>query len=128
MLASALYSVDRSWVQRKDYQTIVSAIEGAADSAGDQVSASVESSAWGWGVITTNSWYQKDVPTAVQTDVLEYNSAWHSAASSVQALATASSTQAATAAPAAAAAAPRCTGMVLAGIAAGVAGMVVGAT
>lgn len=124
MLASALYSVDRSFIQRLDYQTIMSAIESAADNAGEEVSASVESAAWGWGLVTTNPWYQNNVATAVQTHVLDYNSAWHSAASSVQALATATTSEVA---PAAAAAAPRCTGVYLAGIAAGVAGVVVGA-
>ncbi|KAM0818372.1 hypothetical protein AB5N19_04182 [Seiridium cardinale] len=118
-LATALYGIDRSFVQRTDYQTIVSAINSAADNAGSQVSASVDASAWGWGVVTTNTWYQSRVPTPLQTEVLDYNNAWHSAASSVQALASAAQPSSTAGAP------PRCTGMVLAGIAAGVAGAVI---
>lgn len=120
MLASALYSVDRSFIQRSDYQTIISAINSAADNAGSQVSASVEASAWGWGKVTTNTWYQTRVPGALQTEVLEYNSAWNGAASSVKAIATAAKPSSTAAAP------PRCTGMVFAGMAAGVAGAVIG--
>ncbi|KAH6658712.1 hypothetical protein BKA67DRAFT_558811 [Truncatella angustata] len=123
MLASVLYSVDRSFALRSDYQTIISAIESAADNAGSEVSASVEASAWGWGVVTTNAWYQTRVPEPLQTEVLDYNNAWHSAASSVQALATATGAQPSSTA----AAAPRCTGMLFAGIAVGVAGAIVGA-
>ncbi|KAF2994634.1 hypothetical protein E8E14_000980 [Neopestalotiopsis sp. 37M] len=118
MLASVIYSVDRSFIQQPDYQTIVSAIQSAANKADNQVSASVESSAWGWGAITTNAWYQSQVPAPLQTEVLEYNSAWHSAVSSVQALATATTPSGATAA-----AAPRRISMTMAGLAAGVAGM-----
>jgi hypothetical protein len=92
MLASALYSIDKSFVERSDYPTIISAIESAADDAGGQVSVSVEESAWGWGLVTTATWYQTRVPTALQTEILDYNSAWHSAASSVRAKATASGT------------------------------------
>ncbi|KAK9413977.1 hypothetical protein SUNI508_11429 [Seiridium unicorne] len=120
-LATALYGIDRSFVQRTDYETIVSAINSAADNAGSQVSASVDASAWGWGVVTTNTWYQSRVPAPLQTEVLDYNNAWHSAASSVQALASAAQPSSTAGAP------PRCTGMVLAGIAAGVAGAVIAA-
>ncbi|KAK6073355.1 hypothetical protein SCUP515_06967 [Seiridium cupressi] len=120
-LATALYGIDRSFVQRTDYQTIVAAINSAADNAGSQVSASVDASAWGWGVVTTNTWYQSRVPAPLQTEVLDYNNAWHSAASSVQALASAAQPSSTAGAP------PRCTGMVLAGIAAGVAGAVIAA-
>ncbi|KAI0155544.1 hypothetical protein BJ166DRAFT_593758 [Pestalotiopsis sp. NC0098] len=135
MLASAIYSVDRSFIQQPDYQTILSAIESAADQAGDQVSASVESSAWGWGAVTTNDWYQSAVPTALQSDVLEYNSAWYSAVSSVQALAVATTTNsgptetAAVATMGAAgvggAATSLCPGMMMAGVVAGIAAAVV---
>jgi hypothetical protein len=121
MLATALYSVDRSFIQRSDYQTILSAIMSAADNAGSQVSASVEASAWGWGVVTTNTWYQSQVPAPLQTEVLDYNSAWHSAASSVHSLATAAQLSSIAAAPL------RRTGMLLAGIAAVVAGAIVAA-
>ncbi|KAI4596799.1 hypothetical protein KJ359_005142 [Pestalotiopsis sp. 9143b] len=134
MLASAIYSVDRSFIQQPDYQTILSAIESAADQAGDQVSASVESSAWGWGAVTTNDWYQSAVPTALQSDVLEYNSAWYSAVSSVQALAVATTTNSGPAETAAAAtmgaagmgaATSLCPGIMLAGLVAGIAAAVV---
>lgn len=84
--------MDKSFVERSDYPTIISAIESAADDVGGTVSASVEQSAWGWGLITTATWYQTRVPTPLQTEVIDYNNAWHSAASSVRAQATASST------------------------------------
>ncbi|KAI1848581.1 hypothetical protein JX265_011565 [Neoarthrinium moseri] len=118
-LASALYRVDRSFMQRPNYQTIVQAINSAADHAGSKISASVEASAWGWGVVTVQPWYESGVAPPLQTEVLEYNSAWHSAASSVQAQAKAAQGGSAGAAP------PRCTGMALAGVAAGLAGAVV---
>jgi hypothetical protein len=121
MLASALYSVDKSFVQRSDYTAILTAIQSAGEQVGGQVSASVEKSAWGWGIVTTNAWYQTAVPGALQTEVVDYNVAWHSAASSVRDLAVATTSQS----NAARAAGPRCTGLALAGVAAGV-GVVVG--
>lgn len=79
-LATALYDVDRSFEGRADFPTIVSAIYGAGESAGGSaVSASLAASAWGWGQVTTNTWYQTAVPTPYQKDVAAYVSAWHDA-------------------------------------------------
>lgn len=82
-LASALYAVDRSFAGRADYATIVAAISRAGDADSPQVSASLAASAWGWAAVTTNGWYQSDVPAPVQTDVARYVGAWHDAEFSV---------------------------------------------
>ncbi|KAK8048004.1 hypothetical protein PG996_016068 [Apiospora saccharicola] len=71
-LASALYAVDKSFAGRSDYATIVAAISHAGDADSPQVSASIASSAWGWAAVTTNGWFQSDVPAPVQTDVARY--------------------------------------------------------
>ncbi|KAK8067315.1 hypothetical protein PG997_014062 [Apiospora hydei] len=75
-LASALYAVDRSFAGRADYATIVAAISRAGD-------ADSPSSAWGWAAVTTNGWYQSDVPQPVQSDVSQYVGAWRDAEFSV---------------------------------------------
>ncbi|KAK8855032.1 hypothetical protein PGQ11_010944 [Apiospora arundinis] len=82
-LASALYAVDRSFAGRDDYATIVAAISQAGDADSPQVSASIAQSAWGWAAVTTNGWYQSDVPAPVKTDVAQYIDAWHNAEYSV---------------------------------------------
>ncbi|KAK8030329.1 hypothetical protein PG990_000063 [Apiospora arundinis] len=82
-LASALYAVDRSFAGRDDYATIVAAISQAGDADSPQVSASIAQSAWGWAAVTTNGWYQSDVPAPVKTDVAQYIDAWHDAEYSV---------------------------------------------
>lgn len=83
-LASALYAVDRSFAGRTDYATIVAAISQAGDDSGSpQVSESIAQSAWGWAAVTSNSWYQSDVPAPVKTDVAQYIDAWHNAEYSV---------------------------------------------
>ncbi|KAK7955261.1 hypothetical protein PG988_015955 [Apiospora saccharicola] len=82
-LASALYAVDKSFAGRSDYATIVAAISHAGDADSPQVSASIASSAWGWAAVTTNGWFQSDVPAPVQTDVARYVDAWHDAEFSV---------------------------------------------
>lgn len=122
MLATALYSVDKSFVERSDYTQILTAIQSAGQRVGGQVSASVDESAWGWGIVTTNTWYQTEVPESLQTEVVEYNSAWHSAASSVKALAQGTATRSSTGG----AAGPRCTGLAMAGVAAAGVGLIVG--
>lgn len=104
-LATALYSVETSFVDRSDYTSIVDAIwSAAAKDGGDAVVASLSASYWNWGDITTDAWYTKNVPGALQTEVLQYDSAWESAFTKVEAKATATGN----------AAAPRCTGMVAA--------------
>ncbi|CAN8099875.1 unnamed protein product [Discula destructiva] len=108
-LATALYSVETSFGMRDDYHTIVNAIWSAASKdGGDEVLASMSASYWNWAGITTNGWYTSNVPKALQTEVLNYDSAYGSAYSSVEAKATATGN----------AAAPRCTAMAVAGVAA----------
>lgn len=107
-LATALYSVETSFVGRDDYTSIINAIWSAASKdGGDEVVASLSASYWNWGDITTDGWYTSNVPKALQTEVLEYDSAWESAITKVEAKATATGN----------AAAPRCTGMAVAGAA-----------
>lgn len=105
-LATALYSLETSFIMRSDYTSIVDAIWSAAEKdGGSDVVASLSASYWGWGAVTTNDWYTKNVPKALQTEVVNYDSAWDSAVTSVEAKATATKN----------AAAPRCTGMAIAG-------------
>lgn len=107
-LATALYSVETSFGERDDYTSIVDAIWSAASKdGGDKVLASMSASYWNWGDITTDGWYTSNVPKALQTEVLNYDSAWESAITKVEAKATATGN----------AAAPRCTGMAVAGVA-----------
>lgn len=114
-LASALYSVETSFVMRDDYTAIVDAIWSAASKdGGSTVVESLSASYWDWGAVTTNSWYQDNVPNSLQTAVASYDGAWDSAFTSVEAKATATKN-------AAGAAAPKCTGMAVAGVALGVA-------
>lgn len=110
-LASALYSVQTSFIERSDYGSIITAIYSAASKGGDDVAASISASEWDWGSITTAGWYTSNVPKSLQTEVAKYDKAWDSAVSSVEAKATATGN----------AAAAKCTGMALAGVAAGVA-------
>lgn len=107
-LATALYSVETSFIMQSYYTSIVDAIWSAAEKdGGSDVVASLSASYWDWGAVTTNDWYTKNVPKALQTDVVNYNSAWDAAVTSVEAKATATKN--------AAAALPRCTGMAVAG-------------
>lgn len=113
-LATALYSVQTSFAGRDDYMTIIDAIWSAASKdGGSDVVASMSASYFDWGGITEDAWYTQNVPAALQTQVLAYDSAWDSAFGSVQAKATGTGT-----ATENAAAAPRCTGMAVAGVAA----------
>lgn len=123
-LASALYSVETSFAGASRYSSVVNDILSAANRYGsnDDV-ASLGQSGWNWGDITTNSWYTAHVPKDVQTQVSQYDAAWESVYTSIEAVAIATSTSKG----AAAAALPRCTGMVqAAGVAAGVAVAVAG--
>lgn len=113
-LASALYSVETSFVLASDYPSIVDAIWSAASKdGGDGVLASMSSVYWDWDKVTTNDWYTNNVPKALQTEVAHFDSAWDSAFTSVEAKATATGSENAAAA--------RCTGMAVAGVVAGVA-------
>lgn len=119
-LASALYSVETSFALASGYSSVVDAIWSAAEKGdgGGGAPASLSASGWNWGDITTNAWYTKNVPAAVQTEVARYDSAWDDAIDSVY-----SEVATATGGSANAAAAPRCTGMAVAGVVAGVAAM-----
>ncbi|KAG8167378.1 hypothetical protein KVR01_003067 [Diaporthe batatas] len=108
-LASALYSAETSFAMRSDYQDIVNAIWSAAEKdGGSSVVESLSASYWNWGAVTTNDWFTKNVPGSLQTAVAQYDDAWESVMTSVEAKATATQN----AAPA------RCTGMAVAGVAA----------
>lgn len=115
-LASALYSLETSFALASDYSSLIDDIYSAASKdGGSDVTASLEKSGWNWGAITTNAWYTKDVPKAVQTAVAKYDSAWEDSINSVYSKAVT------TTGTANAAAVPQCTGMAVAGFAAGVA-------
>lgn len=106
--------METSFIGRDDYSSIIDAIWSAADKhGGSSAVQSMSSSGWNWGGITTNDWYQHNVPKALQTEVVKYDATWESVITSVgdKAVATATGN----------AAAPRCTGMAVAGVAAGVA-------
>lgn len=108
-LASALYSAQTSFAMRSDYRDIVEAIWSAAEEdGGSSVVESLSASYWNWGAVTTNPWFRDNVPGALQTAVAQYDDAWESVYTSVEAKATATKN----------AAAPRCTGMAVAGVAA----------
>lgn len=76
--------------------------------------ASLSQSGWYWDSLASEAWYTKNVPKALQTEVVQYDDAWESAVESVASKATATGN----AAPA------RCTGGVVAGVAVGVAAVV----
>ncbi|KAJ0123028.1 hypothetical protein N8I77_010109 [Diaporthe amygdali] len=108
-LASALYSAQTSFAMRSDYRDIVEAIWSAADKdGGSSVVESLSESFWNWGAVTTNNWFQDNVPKSLQTAVAQYDDTWESVFTSVEAKATGTQN----------AAAPRCTGMAVAGVAA----------
>lgn len=127
-LASGLYSVDTSFIQNDKYTSVINAIWSAAEAqGGDDVVASLSSSYWNWGDITTNSWYTANVPQAYQTEVLAFDAAWDSVYTSVAAHALETSVSTSASKGVAAVGLPKCTGMVqAAGLAAGVAVAVAG--
>lgn len=97
---------------RDDYRSIINAIWSAAEKdGGSRVVESMSSSYWDWSGVTTNDWYQDNVPKTYQTAVVQFDEAMDSAFTSVEAKATATKN----------AGAPRCTGMAVAGVALGVA-------
>lgn len=123
-LASALYSVETSFELATGYRSIVDAIWSAADKdGGDAVVASLSASYWNWASVTTNDWYAKNVPAALQTRVADFDSAWEGAITSVYGEAVATATATGSSENAAAAPAARCTGMAVAGVVAGVVAM-----
>lgn len=135
-LASALYSVETSFVGASHFPSVVNAILSAAQQYGgtdddeDDHLAPLGQSGWDWGAhMTTHSWYTAHVPADVQARVSQYDAAWASVYTSVEAIAVAVTATSSNQGDAAAAAAglPWCTGMVqAAGVAAGVAVAVAG--
>lgn len=115
-LATALYSIETSFLGRADYATIVDAIWSAAVKNNDmKVLESLSASYWNWGDVTTNAWYTANVPGVMQTEIRAYDAAYESAWTEVEATATATGN---------AAAGARATGLVGVGVA--VLGAVVG--
>ncbi|ROV88914.1 hypothetical protein VSDG_08932 [Cytospora chrysosperma] len=109
-LATALYSVETSFAGRDDYRSIIDSIWSAAEKdGGSKVVESMSSSYWDWSGVTTNDWYQDNMPKAYQTAVAKFDEDMDSAFTSVEAEVTATKN----------AGAPRCTGMAVAGVALG---------
>lgn len=78
-LASALFSVQSSWVDSPVYTSVQNAIYSAAPSS---VQASISSSGYIYESITTNAWFTK-VPQALQSAVTSEFSALDNAAESI---------------------------------------------
>ncbi|KUJ08211.1 uncharacterized protein LY89DRAFT_691109 [Mollisia scopiformis] len=91
-LASLLNSVQSTWEDSASYTSANEAIYSAAPSS---VQSSIDKSGYYYGQITSQAWYTKSVPGAIQTAVAKEISAIDSAAEKV--LGTASSTGAAAA-------------------------------
>ncbi|KAK0615259.1 hypothetical protein B0T17DRAFT_381803 [Bombardia bombarda] len=106
-LASALYSVQKSFATHSLVTSDASAILSAAAKATDAsaVLSSIEENGYGYAEVTAQPWYKDNVPEDVKSDVAQFNSAWDSAFDSVVK---------ATSTKNAAAAAPACTGLVMA--------------
>jgi hypothetical protein len=79
-LASALHSVESSWYDSPAYTSADIAIFSAAPSS---VQSSISKSGYYYKEITTQTWYTKNVPHAVQTAVAAEISAIDSAAAKI---------------------------------------------
>ncbi|KAK0105020.1 hypothetical protein ONS95_004611 [Cadophora gregata] len=79
-LASALHSVESTWENSNKYTSAIAAIYSAAPTAAQ---ASISKSGYEYDALTTESWYTKDVPKAIQTDVADYRKAINSAAAKI---------------------------------------------
>ncbi|TVY45155.1 hypothetical protein LOCC1_G003869 [Lachnellula occidentalis] len=106
-LASALYSVQSTWNDSPAWTSAKAAIYSAAPTSAQ---SSIDKSGYAFAELTTQKWYTKSVPHAVQTAVAGEVSAIDSAASKVLGTATSKGD------------APRQTGMAVAGVV-GVVGM-----
>ncbi|TVY50565.1 hypothetical protein LCER1_G007776, partial [Lachnellula cervina] len=106
-LASALNSVQSTWNDSPAWTSAQSAIYSAAPSSAQ---SSIAKSGYAFKQLTSQAWYTKSVPHAVQTAVAGEVSAIDSAASKILATATSKGD------------APRQTGMAVAGVV-GVVGM-----
>ncbi|KAG4444005.1 hypothetical protein IFR05_000465 [Cadophora sp. M221] len=79
-LASALHSVESTWENSDKFTSAIAAIYSAAPSAAQ---ASLSKSNFVYDALTTQSWYTKDVPKAIQTDIADYRKAINSAAAKI---------------------------------------------
>ena len=121
-LASELFSLEHSWETHAmrssdDFAILYAAAQGSDASA---IVASINSSGYVYGHITTNDWYSQHVPDDVKSDIAGYNSAWESVVMKVLATTTSVSTGGAPAGGAQA----KCTGVAMA-LAAGAMGVLV---
>ncbi|KAH7311093.1 hypothetical protein BKA65DRAFT_518585 [Rhexocercosporidium sp. MPI-PUGE-AT-0058] len=79
-LASALNSVQSTWENSNKFTSAIAAIYSAAPAAAQ---ASLSKSDFVYDALTTQSWYTKDVPKAIQTDIADYRKAINSAAAKI---------------------------------------------
>ena len=79
-LASALHSVQSTWLDSPKWTSARDAIYSAAPTAAQ---SSIDKSGYAYGDIVTQSWYTKNVPKAVQTDVKKEIEAINSAAAKI---------------------------------------------
>lgn len=79
-LASALASVQSTWLDSNKWTSARDAIYSAAPTAAQ---ASISKSGYQYDALTTQSWYTKNVPKAIQTDVANYGKALDSAAAKI---------------------------------------------
>ncbi|KAL5325477.1 hypothetical protein ACEPPN_006603 [Leptodophora sp. 'Broadleaf-Isolate-01'] len=79
-LASALNSVQSTWQNSNKFTSAIAAIYSAAPTAAQ---ASLSKSNFEYDALTTQSWYTKGVPKAIQTDIADYRKAIHSAAAKI---------------------------------------------
>ncbi|KAG0645116.1 hypothetical protein D0Z07_9111 [Hyphodiscus hymeniophilus] len=89
-LAKALLSVESSWYDTPAYTSAQAAIYSAAPSS---VQKSIESSGYLYNDLTSQDWYTKSVPHAVQTAVAGEIKAFDSAAEKIIGTATSSSSK-----------------------------------
>ncbi|KAK3332743.1 hypothetical protein B0T19DRAFT_110647 [Cercophora scortea] len=110
-VVSSLYSLEKSWATHSLQSSGNAAIWSAAGKAPDasSVEASLSASGYDYGAITTNAWYQDNVPADIKSDIASYNSAWVSVFNAV-----ANPTAATKTSGNAAAGMPACTGMAVA--------------
>lgn len=113
-LATALYSVETSFIDRSDYTAIMTALYSAVSKGNAAADLAYLHKSQLPLDITSQGWFTSNVPKALQTEVADYAVAWEKAITSIEAKATATEN----------AAGPRCTGIAVAGVAFGVAAIV----
>ncbi|KAJ4144987.1 hypothetical protein LMH87_003852 [Akanthomyces muscarius] len=77
-LASALYSVEKSFYNDKQYTAVAGHMWSAAARASDseKVVPSLALSTWSWDDITSAAWYDKNMPKDDKKYVSSYMSSW----------------------------------------------------